>query len=66
MNGFRRFIASSFCPALECDFGRPELIHELAGAEDELAYFGDREGVNRARRLDRIDDEAIAELAATL
>jgi hypothetical protein len=26
----------------------------------------DREGVNRARHLDRIDDEAIAELAAAL
>jgi hypothetical protein len=48
------------------DFGRPELIHELAGAAGELAYYGDREGVNRARHLDRIDDEAIAEPAAAL
>jgi hypothetical protein len=31
-----------------------------------VAYYGDRDGVNGARHLDQIDDEAIAELAAAL
>jgi hypothetical protein len=64
LQALHRFVI--FTERWKTDFGQPRLTTELAEAADELAYFGDRNGVNRARHLDWIDDEAIAKLALTL
>ena len=62
LQALHRFVAFTEC---RTGFGPRPLSRDIAKAASELDDYGDRAGVNRKRKLDPIDEEAITILASS-